>query len=328
VLSIHANNGAHSAEHHSALNLLSTPCLARAADGLTLVSRAERMAVEVMTSSLRIILVVIAFFFLVSLCAFYVSMRPPKIVSSITPGAYNMQYENVSFKTADGITLRGWHVPAVKETDKTLILLHGYPADKGDILPALAFLQKDFNLLLFDFRYLGESEGSYSTAGAKEVEDLLAAIRFLKTRGITEVGVWGFSMGGAVALMAIEKAPEIRVVVAESSYASLYEMALQFFKVRLINYPIAYLIGLWAKLFLGIDLRDASPAERIRNSAIPILITHSSADTVIPFSQAKSLQQALVNNPRAEFWLSSEFSHGQLDAEYKTRLQNFFSTNL
>ena len=280
------------------------------------------------TTILRIILVIAAFLFLVSLCGFYISIRPPKIVSSITPSAYNMQYESVSFKTADGITLRGWHVPSQKKTDKTLILLHGYPADKGDILPPLAFLQKDFNLLLFDFRYLGQSEGNYSTAGAKEVEDLLAALRFLKSRGITEVGVWGFSMGGAVALMAIEKAPEIRAVVAESSYASLSDMALQLFRVRFINYPIAYLIGFWAKLFLGIDLRDASPAERIRSSAIPILITHSSADAVIPFSQAKSLQQALVNNSRAEFWFSEEFAHGQLHGDYQTRLETFFRTNL
>ena len=288
----------------------------------------ERMSAEVITSILRIFVVLFAVMLVISLWGFYISIRPPKIVSSITPRTYNMQYENVSFQTADGITLRGWHVPSANETNKTLILLHGYPADKGDILPALAFLQKDFNLLLFDFRYLGESEGSYSTAGAKEVEDLLAAIRFLKSRAITEVGVWGFSMGGAVALMAIERAPEIRAVVAESSYASLSEMALEFFKVRLINYPVAYFIGLWAKLFLGIQLRDVSPAEKIRDSEIPILITHSSADAVIPFSQAKSLQQALVNNPRAEFWFSEEFAHGQLHADYQKRLETFFRTNL
>ena len=285
------------------------------------------MRAEVITSIVRITLVLLGFLLLISIWGFYISIRPPKISSSITPRALNLHYEDVSFQTADGLTLRGWHVPSEKETDKTLILLHGYPADKGDILPALAFLQKDFNLLLFDFRYLGESEGSYSTAGAKEVEDLLAAIRFLKTRAITEVGVWGFSMGGAVALMAIEKAPEIRAVAAESSYASLSEMALLLFRIPVVKYPIAYLIGLWSKLFLGIDVSDVSPAAGIRNSEIPILITHSSADVVVPFSQAKLLQQALINNPRAEFWFNSEFAHGQLDAEYKTRLQNFFQKN-
>ena len=281
-----------------------------------------------MTGILRIILVLLAFLLLISIWGFYISVRPPKIISSITPRVLNLQYENVSFQTADGLTLRGWYVGSGKRTDKTLILLHGYPADKGDILPALAFLQDDFNLLLFDFRYLGESEGSYSTAGAKEVEDLLAAIRFLKTRAITEVGVWGFSMGGAVALMAIERAPEIKAVIAESSYASLSEMALQLFKIPVINYPIACLIGFWAKVFVGIDVRDVSPAEKIRNSGIPILVTHSSADAVIPFSQAKALQEALLKNPRAEFWFSEKFGHGQLDADYQSRVRNFFLRNL
>jgi len=277
---------------------------------------------------LRIVLIVAALLIVASVWLFYISIRPPKIVSSITPRELNMPYEQVSFTTADGLTLRGWFVPSGKKADKTLILLHGYPADKGNILPALAFLHADFNLLLFDFRYLGESEGNYSTAGAKEVEDLLAAIRFLKSRGIIEVGVWGFSMGGAVGLMAIDKAPEIRAVVSESSYASLTEMALQLFRIPLLNYPIAYLIGFWANLFLGIDLRDVSPAEKIRNTTVPILITHSPTDAVVPFSQAKTLQRALVNNPRAEFWFKEEFAHGQMGSDYQSRVGNFFQKNL
>jgi uncharacterized protein len=280
------------------------------------------------TAILRIVLIVSALLILASAWLFYISIRPPKIVSSITPRNLNMSYERVSFPTVDGLTLRGWFVPSEKKAAKTLILLHGYPADKGNILPALAFLRADFNLLLFDFRYLGESEGSYSTAGAKEVEDLLAAIRFLKTRGIEEVGVWGFSMGGAVGLMTIDKAPEIRAVVSESSYASLTEMALQLFRVPLLNYPMAYLIGFWAKLFLGIDVRDVSPAEKIRNTTVPILITHSSTDAVVPFSQAKALQGALINNHRAEFWFNDDFAHGQMGSDYQSRVRNFFQKNL
>ena len=281
-----------------------------------------------MNAILRIVLIVSALLIFASAWLFYISIRPPKIVSSITPRDLNMSYEQVSFPTVDGLTLRGWFVPSEKKAAKTLILLHGYPADKGNILPALAFLHADFNLLLFDFRYLGESEGSYSTAGAKEVEDLLAAIRFLKTRGIEEVGVWGFSMGGAVGLMTIDKAPEIRAVVSESSYASLTEMALQLFRVPLLNYPMAYLIGFWAKLFLGIDVRDVSPSEKIRNTTVPILITHSSTEAVVPFSQAKALQGALINNHRAEFWFNDDFAHGQMGSDYQSRVRNFFQKNL
>ncbi|MGH7825530.1 MAG: alpha/beta hydrolase [Candidatus Binatia bacterium] len=276
----------------------------------------------------RVVLIAVSVLVILSLWGFYISIRPPKIVSPLTPRDLKMRYEDVSFRTADGLTLRGWYIPSVKPAGKTLILLHGYPADKGNILPVLAFLHEDFNLLLFDFRYLGESEGSYSTAGAKEVEDLLAAIQFLKSRGIEEVGVWGFSMGGAVALMAIEKAPEIGAVVSESSYASLAEMALQLFRIPLVNYPLAYLVGFWANLFLGIDLSDVSPAERIRHTRIPILLTHSSADAVIPFSHARSLQKALANNPRAEFSFNEDFAHGQLGSDYQSRVRNFFNKNL
>jgi uncharacterized protein len=286
------------------------------------------MRAKVDAAILRVVFIVFSVLIIISLWGFYSSIRPPKIISSITPRDLKMNYEDVSFKTADGLTLRGWYIPATKTSQKTLILLHGYPADKGNILPALAFLHEDFNLLLFDFRYLGKSEGSYSTAGAKEVEDLLAAIQFLKTRGVTEVGVWGFSMGGAVALMAIEQAPEVRAVISESSYASLADMAFELLRIPLLNYPIAYLVGVWAKLFLGIDVRDASPADRIRNTKIPILLIHSSADAVIPFSHARSLQQALAKNSNAEFWFHEDFAHGQLASDYRSRVRKFFLSHL
>jgi fermentation-respiration switch protein FrsA (DUF1100 family) len=286
------------------------------------------MRAKVDTIILRVVLIVFSVLIIISLWGFYSSIRPPKIISSITPRDLKMNYEDVSFRTADGLTLSGWYIPSMKRTQKTLILLHGYPADKGNILPALAFLHEDFNLLLFDFRYLGKSEGSYSTAGAKEVEDLLAAIQFLKTRGVNEVGVWGFSMGGAVALMAIEKAPEIRAVISESSYASLSEMTLELLRIPVLNYPIAYLVSLWAKLFLGIDVSEVSPADRIRNTTVPILLIHSSADAVIPFSHARLLQQALAKNPNAEFWFHEDFAHGQLASDYRTRIKDFFLKHL
>jgi fermentation-respiration switch protein FrsA (DUF1100 family) len=105
-------------------------------------------------------------------------------------------------------------------------------------------------------------------------------------------------------------------------------MALQLFRIPVLNYGIAFLIGTWAKLFLGIDLREVSPAEKIRNSAVPILLTHSSADAVIPFAQSQLLKDALAKNPRAEFWFSEDSAHGQLALDYHTRIRNFFQKHL
>ena len=42
-----------------------------------------------------------------------------------------MEYENVTLKTSDGIELDAWYVPSHKDTNKPIVVLHGYPYDKG-----------------------------------------------------------------------------------------------------------------------------------------------------------------------------------------------------
>ncbi len=286
----------------------------------------------------KILCIAIFFLLFTSLWGFYSSIRPPKIISTSTPQGLGLQYEDVIFTTADGIALAGWYIPSNATSAKTIILLHGYPADKGDILPALSFLSNTYNLLLFDFRYLGKSGGRYSTVGAKEVEDLLAAIHFLKTRGIEEVGVWGFSMGGAVALMTAPKAPEIKAIVSESSYSSLDMMVTELYQIPILKYPLAYLTGLWGKIFLEIDLKKVSPVAEVKDLTIPILIIHSKNDEVIPFKNALLIQEALKDNPQAEFWFPARRSlgaggeknliHGQFGDEYQKRIEDFFKKNL
>lgn len=277
---------------------------------------------------LKILLAIVAFLLFTSLWGFYISVRPPKIVSTITPKDLGLAYDQVTFATRDGLTLSGWFVPNENAKAKTVILLHGYPADKGDILPVLVFLREKYNLFLFDFRYFGQSQGPYSAAGAKETADLTAAIQYLKTRGITEVGVWGFSMGGAVALMTAPKAPEIKAIVAESSYASLDLMALELYRIPILKYPFAYLTSFWARIFLGIDLKKVSPAQSAKTLTIPILVVHSKNDEVIPFKNALFIQESLKNNPRAEFWFEENLIHGQFSEIYQKKIGEFFINNL
>jgi len=273
---------------------------------------------------------VVVFFLVTSLWGFYISIRPPKIVSTVTPKELGLAYEEVRFKAIDGGTLSGWFIPSkdARLDAKTIVLLHGYPADKGDILPSLAFLNERYNLFLFDFRYLGQSEGLYSTAGAKETDDLASAIEYLKSRGVEEVGVWGFSMGGAVALMSIKKIPEIKAVVSEASYANLGLMARELYHLPLLDYPLAWLTGVWAKLFIGVNIDKISPADAVKNTKIPILLIHSKNDDVIPFKNAMLIEEALKNNPRAELWFQENFVHGQFDQVYQKKIMKFFINNL
>lgn len=276
---------------------------------------------------LLVTLLVVIFLIVLSLVGLITSLRPPRITSRITPADLGLAYEEIAFTTGDGLRLAGWFIPG-REEAATVILLHGYPADKGDILPALSFLSPRYNLLLFDFRSLGSSAGRISTAGARETEDLLAAVRFCQRRGIEEVGVWGFSMGAAVALMAAGEAPQITAVVAESSYARLDLMARELYRIPGLRYPLAYLTGLWSRIFLGINLERISPAEQARELDRPILVIHSRNDQMIPFEQALILQRSLEHNPQAEFWFEDNLVHGQLGPEYRLRIEAFFQKHL
>jgi fermentation-respiration switch protein FrsA (DUF1100 family) len=100
------------------------------------------------------------------------------------------------------------------------------------------------------------------------------------------------------------------------------------FRIPLFNYPLAYLIRLWALLFLSVDLSQVSPADRVRQTNVPILLIHSSIDDVVPFSQAEALRRALANNPSAEFWFRDGYIHGELGADYRHRIRDFFLKHL
>lgn len=275
-----------------------------------------------------IIFGIIFFFLFTSLLGFYTSIRPPKIISHTTPENFGLEFEKISFITDDNITLRGWFIPHKNPKSKTIILMHGYPADKGDILPSTAYLAQEYNLLLFDFRYLGASGGSYSTIGIKETKDLKAAVNWLKSRGINEVGVWGFSVGGAVALMAATDTPEIKAIISDSSYASLKLLTPDLYRLPGLRYPLGWMSGLWAKLLLNIDIYKDSPQKAGQELKLPILIIHSQSDKVIPFTHGLLLQQALSNNAKAEFWFSKDLIHGERNIQYQQKILDFFAKHL
>jgi pimeloyl-ACP methyl ester carboxylesterase len=280
-----------------------------------------------MRTGIFILEIIFSIIFL-SFLGFYLAIRPFKIVSSLNPGDLGLTYEEVSFKTDDNLILRGWFIPNKTQGAKTIILLHGYPADKGNILPAMAFLNKNYNLLLFDFRYLGKSEGNFSTAGKKEVLDLQAAIKYLNTRNIHEVGIWGFSLGGAVALMTAPNNPAIKAMIAESSYARLDWMAEEYYRLPLLKYLLAELTRLWGWIYLGYDLKTVAPVNAIANITIPVLLIYSSNDDVVSSRHGELLEQAASTHPNIKVIKVENLLHGHMMPDHDKVISDFFAKHL
>ena len=65
----------------------------------------------------------------------------------------------------------------------TIIIAHGLGASKSDYVNLSGFLSSNgFNVLLFDFRAHGESEGKSCSLGLKEQLDITAAIDYIISR--------------------------------------------------------------------------------------------------------------------------------------------------
>lgn len=266
----------------------------------------------------------------VSLSTFYSAIRPQKFVSNTTPADFNLQYESVTLVTEDNLKLDAWFIPAANKTNKAVVVLHGYPFDKGNILPLATFLHNDFNLLLFDFRYLGRSDGSYTSVGFHEQKDLAAAVKFLRnSKNQTKIGALGFSLGGAVAIMGT-KQNNLDVVVADSSYASLENMLTHTYKqFWIFKLPFLIITKVLSKVVLNVDIADVSPEKSIQHLNIPILIIHGSADDQIPVGNAYRLKNA---NQKVELWIVENAGHGVVNnaagKEYERRVLKFFEGNL
>lgn len=277
---------------------------------------------------LKILVFIVLFLIIFSLLTFYMSIHPQKIITELEPPDLGLKYEGTTFKSKDGIKLSGWLIPNNK-TKAAIIVMHGYPADKANLLGIAEFLAKDFNVFLFDFRSFGESEGKYTTAGYLEKNDLLGAIEYLeKEKNTTKIGLYGFSLGGAVAL-SINHA-NVKAIVTDSAYAKLSNMIEHMYGMfLLLKYPLAYLTKIYGMLFLGINIDKASPVDNIKTIKVPILLIHAEKDSQIPVSEAYLLHNS---NKKTELWIVKDADHGMTHSanpeKYEKKVVGFFKENL
>lgn len=238
--------------------------------------------------------------------------RPPVVGN---PGDLGLAYEDVSFRARDGLLLRGWYVPAQPvEASKTVVILHGQNANRADgyikLLPLTADLVRSgYNVLGYDSRGHGQSEGAYRTFGDKERHDLKGAIDFLEARGDPGrwVGVIGFSLGAGTAMMTAPEEPRIRAVVADSGYADIGELVQDALPGQSGLPPVFTPVVIQvAKLFVG-DV-DAVKPERVigRIAPRPMLIVHGAVDDTVPLTHAYRLARAY---PEAELWVLDGVNH-------------------
>jgi len=274
---------------------------------------------------LRIPIYILVICLITPLISLFNLVRPEPYTTSITPDDYGIEYERVSFPTEDGIELKGWFLPSLDpEAEMTVVLLHGYPADKGDVLHRAEILIDSFDVFLFDFRYLGESGGKFTTLGALEQRDLHAALDFLeKEKGIKKVALWGYSMGAAVSIMVAPERDIVRGVVSDSSYSDLRSMATGLHRPPFLGRILDEAVLLWGRVFFGIKPSDVSPIKAAPFIEVPVFMVHSRGDKIIPIEQAFKLEEAFSKNPHFKSRFLDYDTHGAAGDRIYEEIKNF-----
>jgi pimeloyl-ACP methyl ester carboxylesterase len=269
-----------------------------------------------------------------------VILHPPNMSRmTVFPEQFGLTHERVSFTTKDGLLLKGWWIPAEDPAERrTLLMCHGWGDNKGELLRETEFLHgAGFNLLYFDNRSHGDSEGEVTTIGYLETIDFEAAIRFLrehKPEHFQRLGVFGFSMGAAVSSMAVPEYREIKAVVLESPFTSYRGVVRQWAwnRFRVPYFPLVWLTLIFLRLRVGTnEVDDYSPNRFIGGvSPRPILMIGGGADPLMPEWNVRELFGA-AQEPK-QLWIIPDADHGkcrQLGGfEYETRVAGFFSRHL
>lgn len=268
------------------------------------------------------------------------NLRTREWYSSFThwlePKDAGLPQEDLTIAISDNLNLHCWFVKQPWNARATIIYLHGVGDCKiGGVPYAKLFFDKGFNVFLYDSRRHGLSEGAYCTYGFYEKHDLSIVINYLLTRTdaqIGNIGVFGTSMGAAIALQAAAIDNRISAIVAEASFTDLRTIMVDYQKL-IAKLPWHFLRNVTmsrSQKIARFKAREVSPIMAVKEIHKPILFIHGTDDSRIKTEYSKALYEN-ANEPK-DLLLIPSGDHTDLlnvgGSEYQQRLISFFEKYL
>lgn len=195
----------------------------------------------------------------------------------------------------DAVHLRGWRCRATGTRLGTLVYLHGIADNRSSAVGVVdRFGRRGFDVLAYDSRAHGTSDGDACTFGFFEKNDLHRVLDTVKEGPIVLLGT---SLGAAVALQEAASDPRVTTVVAAETFSDLRTIATErapfVFTSRAISR--AFLLA-EAEAHFRVD--EVSPVRAASAIAIPVLLIHGAADTDTPPDHSKRVLAALHTRKR------------------------------
>ncbi len=265
--------------------------------------------------------------------------KPVKKEIEVLPSDYEMAYKDIEFMSKDEETkLSGWVLEPSVPAKMNVIFAHGYKGNRYEenipFLPLASNLLADgYRVIMFDFRYAGDSEGEMTTVGVKEKLDLIGAIDWTTANYKEPVGLLGISMGASTSILAAADSDAVIAVVADSPFSDLHDYLEVNMPVwtDLPNFPFTPLILTIIPMMADIDLKEASPINVLdKMSPRPILFIHNKGDGSIPYTESEMM--AKKDPEHFNLWLTEGDGHvksfEQNSEEYVEKVKGFFEEAL
>jgi pimeloyl-ACP methyl ester carboxylesterase len=219
----------------------------------------------------------------------------------------------------------------------TVILCHGYQANKDDAIFFRGLFPK-LNAVAVDFRAHGEQrQGQYSTLGRDEAFDVISVARYVKSRKDLNHGpllVYGFSMGAVAAIEAQAQEKMFDAMILDCPYDStdaamsrhLANQKITLFG-RKFSIPFAQTIKKYMyddrlrplmkmvfKILVGFDPNKVEtrfvrvrPIDSIKKTDVPVLFILCEKDKKVPVVAIKKLYEAKPGYKR--LWITRGRKH-------------------
>ena len=217
----------------------------------------------------------------------------------------------------DGAEIDLWVIKARSKDGKdyvaskgTIVLLHGINEEKTRYIGIVdRVARKGYDVVVPDLRYHGKSTGECITYGAKEKHDIKAVMdELIRTRQVSpKIIVYGFTLGGAVAIQYAAIDERVQGVMALAPYKDMRSITQRLF--LLITEEDFEKTLAQAAAEGDFNPEEASAVEAASKIKVPMLLVHGLLDLSVPLEHSKAIRDAaagpkklLIVTPGPEQW--------------------------
>lgn len=212
----------------------------------------------------------------------------------------------------------------------TIILFHGYTADKSKMLDkAYAMQAMGYNTMLVDFMGSGGSEGEQCTIGYKEAEEVKTCYDYLRGAGEQHVYLFGSSMGAVAIMKAIndyQLSPE--GVVLECPFATMYKtVCARFRMVGAPAFPMAALMVFWGGAENGFWAFSHNPVDYAKRIKCPTLLLYGERDDRVSRGEIDAIYKNIAGRKSLRTFAQAGHDNYLMKAgdEWRDAVKNFLA---